>query len=598
LPEHAIWVGCQPVLDKLFPEIDFNFRHPEEILIAANENHLVVAGRDVWDRERIVTYGHPRRGRIPGAQAEFGTVNAVYTFLRDWLDVRWLWPGETGTDIIPKERIAFEPFEYRYHPQFRGRSGVLVASMPTTLQGYAHTDWSRVQRVFFDSLYGYPGGSGGHGFNDWWDRFHESHPEFFALQPDGTRSGYPGPGRQKMCQNNPGVWEQWLADVEARIEENPNVILFAAGISDNHPQGHCVCENCRAWDEPDAPPRRLMWQGLSQEYVSLSDRDVRFANELARLLRERFPTRDDYSVSILAYGAPTLEPPIKAVPDEKIVVAYVGNVGSVDRNCPDGTTTVDEQIAGWAATGAKIIFRPNWGGIANDLTRGQMPAVFFGEAMELFRFWAEHNGIGVYIDWLNEAWPTQGPLYYLLAHLAWDPYADGYAILDDYYRRGFGPAHEQLKAYWTFMEDTRNARVAAGLSHDIGWRAPGSSVYDEGFFRYAGGLLDEAETLLAAGPDIYRRRLAHVRAGLEFTRLMVDTANHWDRYIKSKKRDEEAAARVRANWEEIMPIARRQMIYQPRLNSTRNDMHPDGEFGLRDWKAPGDGRLNEFDRVP
>ncbi len=46
IPESAIWVGYQPVLKKLFPEVDFEFRHPEEILIAANEKHLVIAGRD------------------------------------------------------------------------------------------------------------------------------------------------------------------------------------------------------------------------------------------------------------------------------------------------------------------------------------------------------------------------------------------------------------------------------------------------------------------------------------------------------------------------------------------------------------------------
>ncbi|MCA1808813.1 MAG: hypothetical protein LC725_05080, partial [Lentisphaerae bacterium] len=41
LPDKAIWVGYQPALDKIFPELDFDFQHPEEILIAANDKHLV-----------------------------------------------------------------------------------------------------------------------------------------------------------------------------------------------------------------------------------------------------------------------------------------------------------------------------------------------------------------------------------------------------------------------------------------------------------------------------------------------------------------------------------------------------------------------------
>ena len=44
-PFRAVWVGYQHALDKLFPKIDFNFRQPEEILIAANTKHLVIVSQ-------------------------------------------------------------------------------------------------------------------------------------------------------------------------------------------------------------------------------------------------------------------------------------------------------------------------------------------------------------------------------------------------------------------------------------------------------------------------------------------------------------------------------------------------------------------------
>ncbi len=592
LPESAVWVGYQPVLDELFPDLDFDFEHPEEILISTDGSHLVIAGRDRWDPDKIVTVG--RRGNyVEGWQAEFGTVNAVYTFLRDQLEVRWLWPGETGLDILPMERIAFEPFEHRHHPQLRMRHGILRLSNPRDARGFAWGDWARFQRLFFDSLE--EGAT--HHFSDWWDRFHESNPEYFALQPDGTRSGFPSPGRAKMCQSNPELWEQWFEGVETRLEEDPNRVFFPAGFNDSNISGFCICENCLAWDEMDASPRRLVWEGLSQEYVALSDREVRFANELARLLRERYPGKG-YHVVTYAYG-PTTPAPVKAVADENVVISYVRNVGDIDRSCPD-ETPVTEQIAGWAAAGTKMIYRPNLGGAnANDLVHGQLPAVFFGKIMETFRFIADHRCIGVWIDTINEAWPTQGPFYYLMAHLAWDPYADGYAILDDYYRRGFGAAHEQVKAYWTFMEETRSARVEAGLSDSVGWRASGAEVYDEEFFRHAGRLLDEAEARLEGEPEIYRRRLAHVRAGLEFTRLRVDTYNQMERYRESREQDEEAADRVRANWAEMWRIGGEHMIYRHRLQNHRSGMHPEGEdMTFRDWKEPGDRRSGEIEQIP
>ncbi|MBN1672847.1 MAG: hypothetical protein JXR37_17515 [Kiritimatiellae bacterium] len=99
IPPHGIWVGYQPVLKRLFPSIDFTFTHPEEILIAANRDHVVIAGRDRWNPDRLNVRG--RDVEIHGKQFEYGTVNAVYTFLQDYLDVRWLWPGELGEDIVP-----------------------------------------------------------------------------------------------------------------------------------------------------------------------------------------------------------------------------------------------------------------------------------------------------------------------------------------------------------------------------------------------------------------------------------------------------------------------------------------------------------------
>ena len=44
LPERASWIGVQPVVKTLFPKTDFDFKHAEETLIAANEKHLLIAG--------------------------------------------------------------------------------------------------------------------------------------------------------------------------------------------------------------------------------------------------------------------------------------------------------------------------------------------------------------------------------------------------------------------------------------------------------------------------------------------------------------------------------------------------------------------------
>ncbi len=554
VPERAIWVGFQPKLKELFPKTDFDFKNPEEILIAANAHHLVIAGRDRWDPHHMVVKGRGDRP-IKGWQQEYGTVNAVYTFIQDYLDVRWLWPGETGEDIIRKEKIAFAPFEYRYHPKIRLRYSVLDWATPTDPRGVLSSDWSRLQRMLLDSancsyrIYV----PDGHWPLDW--KLHETHPEYFALQPDGTRGWQAYP---KVCKSNPAVWDYWLKDVEEQLKDDPTRTLFRGGVADGCLAGYCVCTNCKAWDAPEAEKRFLVWNTCRTNYVAMSDRQTRFANNLARKLRERYPDKD-YKVVMLAYG-PSTPAPLKNKPDDNVIVSFAPNwfaeMGEKDKYSQVGTTW-SQQFADWAATGANLWWRPNMPGAGGSYYG--LPDVPFGRVMESLRHVVKNNCTGIALSIFENSWPTQGPLYYLLAHLVWNPDQDGYKILDDYYRRGFGPAAGQLKAYWTLMEETRNRKIDGNLAF---WNA-----YDEAFFKRAAGLLDEADTVLAKQPEIYRKRMAHVRVGLDFTRLFVETMELREQYEASKKQDTKIADRLRENLTKLRDIVAAQSTNYMRISA-------------------------------
>ena len=543
LPEKAIWVGFQPKLKELFPKTDFDFKNPEEILITANDKNLAIVGRDRWDLQHMEVKCDYWPGKsIKGWQQEYGTANAVYTFIQDYLDVRWLWPGETGEDIIKRETIAFTPFEYRYNPKIRLRFGILLWATPTDPRGSISVDWSRLQRMQLDSsncMYRCFA-IDGHWTLDW--KLHETHPDYFALQPDGTRSGWPK-GMHKLCKSNPAVWDEWLKDVEKQLKEDPTRTLFRGGVMDGCVQGYCVCPNCLAWDVPEAEPRTLVWDGFSKEYVALSDRQVRFANQLARKLRERYPDKEDYKVLMLAYG-PSNPAPLKNKPDDNVIVLHCTNwfedLNDKDPRSPVGTTW-SKEFADWAAIGAHLWWRPNMPG-AGGYSYG-LPDVPFGRVMQSFRHVVKNNCDGIVLAVFDNCWPTQGPLYYMLAHLAWNPDQDGYKILDDYYRRGFGPAAGQLKAYWTLLEETRNRKVDDKLTFQ--------QAYDGVFYKRAAGLLDKADTVLAKEPEIYRKRVAHVRLGLDFTRLMVETMELKEQYEKGKKQDTKIADRLRENFKKL-----------------------------------------------
>lgn len=522
-PSQAIWIGVQPAVQKLFPGSNLEFQHPEEILLAANDKHVVIAGRDRW-----VT---------PEAQTEYGTVNAVYTFMQDQLGVRWLWPGELGEDVISKDRITIAPFEHRYHPQIRSREGVFhYSSLGNKGYGKSH-EWALRQRLQLGSL----AMEGGHGFGDWWERYHEKYPEIFALQPDGTRSGFPNPRTAKLCVSNPLVGKLWLEEVEAELNANPAKTVFNASPNDGWASGHCVCANCRAWDHPEGEPRRFNWYKLAEVHPALSDRDVTFANKMGTLLKAKYPEKD-YRVLMLSYGH-SRPAPVNARPADNVIMTLVANFygrsGLVDIGSTRGDTYRD-QFDAWTKLTSSFFWRPNTGSPAG--WQQGLPDLSTQQTIRDLKDVAAAGCLGIYIDGVWEHWATMGPQYYVMAQLVWDSKKDGQEILADYYQRGFGPAAGAVRAYYEGIEKARMAFTAKNLDGGV-FLFP--ELYTPELLEESQKRLEQAAAAVPAG-SVYQRRVAFVRVGLDYTRLVMENVRLMQGYWK--KKDEAVAKQVRDNW--------------------------------------------------
>jgi hypothetical protein len=586
LPDRAIWIGNQPALKEMFPQTDFTLRHPEETLIVANERHLVIAGRDRWDPAHTEAKG--RLSMKTDMQQEYGTANAVYSFIQEQLGVRWLWPGEE--DVPQQDTITLAPFEKRYHPTIRARAGMFTKlSLGDNKEGPDEL-WARFQRVQLDSLEI----SGGHGFGHWWEKYGREHPEYFAADPNGHRGALKRePRNTKLCASNPAVWRQWLAEVSEQIRAHPTQRIYNVSPNDGYTSGHCVCSNCLAWDHPDGEKVTWGWGGgLNHEGVSQSDRDVRFANTLARMLRQRFPDKDLY-VQLNAYGL-ARNPPIAEKPDDNVIISSVANF---HMRSPEARKLPMAQHAGWAKLAKHIMWRPNLGSQAG-LSWG-MPDVATLQAGEDFRFAADNHCIGLYFDLFWFHWATQGPHYYALAHLAWDPYADVPALMADYHQRGFGPAAPELKAYWELLERTRMEFVAEEPSRQRAYNIP--QKYTPELLARARGHLDAAAAKIAGADGKYRRRLDFVCRGFEFTELVVDTRRWMQQLEAAKGKDTKAKARVLANWKRAEQMKQEFPDFAINWQAVFREPTPDGKakrtMGLHP-KAPLSGRtLRELQRA-
>lgn len=505
-PDRAVWIGINPALAAVLPDADLEFPHPEEILILSTADHLVIAGRDRLAGEEEI-------------QVEFGTANAVYTFLHDHLEVRWFmpWPDSVWEDYPVQEAIVIPEMAWRFHPPFR--RWVMHPSRPVP--------WDRFHRLRLDS-YSY---HAGHGFTDWWEKYHEEHPDWFALRPDGSRTPQkwgdsPNPQAAKLCVSNPGVARQWIDNAEKLLNAHPERSMVSA--SPNDGGGFCVCDYCRAWDHPDAPP------GV------LTERYVKFWNILARGLKERFPDREVY-VGAYAYSA-YKSPPISAELEPNIVIGYVGHFPLAHDELSDREKA--DWLA-WADKASAIVFRPNlfhysggWIGL---------PTLSMNRTIEDFRFLAENQCIGLEVDTLPHSWATQGLQYYVMARLAYDPLQDGPALLNDFYQRAFGPAATPIKAYFELMEEAHE-RVLKDIRHSSGWAREAVAVYQK---LYTPDLLEKARTLLeqaaeaaADAPEKFPERIAYLTRGFEIVDLQIEIMQVMQRVRESEGKDVEAVTRA------------------------------------------------------
>jgi hypothetical protein len=497
-----IWLGANPAMPADLQKLT-KFDQREQIVIAVHGDDVVVAGNDV-----VV-------GKITLTPA---TREAVYTFLQKDLKVRWLWPGELGQDIVPMKTIELKDDVYRYQPQLVDRE-IRIANHAKGLAYYPKVDEElkkKMENLDLQSrqwLARQRGGRtlgiarAGHAFTTWYKQYGQTHPDYFALQPDGSRTPYPSAETVKIDPSNPAVWKQWLDNASATLNKYPSVHAISAAIDDSAYSGFCVCPVCESWDAKDGPKIELQWKGVKKEHVALTDRYAQFWNKIAAGLKEKFPDRDVY-VAVLAYCA-TRTPPLHTTLLDNIIVGFVGPLGSKD----DAARKEDLALwTQWSDKAAHLYWRPNmfnymWG----------LPALFAQRSGEDFAYLADHHLLALDIDSCQNDWSTQGLQYYLLAQLAWNPRADVKALEADYIERAFGkPSAPAMHRYFDSIEKAYVNLVNEAADLNRYQNLPVfMKVFNADLRRQLRADLNEAKK--AAASDLYRKRLAFIETGLNFT---------------------------------------------------------------------------------
>ena len=409
-----------------------------------------------------------------------GVSLSVYYFLEK-LGCRYLWPGRLGK-VIPKDESLWAPsmrlirapmaairhIRNRVALTDRDLTGMRNLGMGDLVDGYNE----RYQSAFFD----HPGNAGfyrwhgqrgkgkerewGHHFGGgFYERFSKSHPEFFALQPDGTRDQGQSPNRPRLCHSNPDLAAAVAAERIAHFKKNPKLEAASVALADGGFTGFCLCENCRKADPANAPPATMLfprYPGLpAVEYVSLTDRVLAFSNRIAEAVVKEMPDR---KLTMYAYSVYRL-PPVKVKPHPALAILHV----SMDYKKDSRREEARRTLAAWANFKNELFWRPNALFGFRDCYAPQNYARRMFDDTEILK---ANNMKGADFDCNEQHWAAKGLVYYMLSKALWNPDRLNYdAILEDYCRSGFGAAASSMMEYFAILEKTFDAAAANEMDY-------------------------------------------------------------------------------------------------------------------------------------
>ena len=496
-----ILIGDGDITKKL--GINTDILKPAGVMIKTGQNYIVITGAK----------------EVNGG----GVKKAVFELLEK-LGCRYLWPGEVGEVIPNKETIEIDGVDIVYNPPIpqRGvRWGNVLADRPLSgLEFLGVITKDEFGKLFSEKgknkgntgwflWYGVGGDfgiRGGHAFSWVYPKYGQEHPEWFALQADGTRDmSKVSPDRVRLCKSNPELIKAIAEYIIEQVKKNPNVKSVSISPNDGGYASFCMCEECKKLDPPNAPKIKMtIFKKPGEpareeiEYVSLTDRMVYFWNSIAEIVTKEYPdllfVADAYSV----YS----HPPVERKLHPNIVIRYV--------------PSTEEHWDDWKKAGAKYIFwRPN---ILHEggARRNVKPHVMVDRLCRLMKFFTDNGTIATDFDSILHHWSLHGLNYYAVAKLVWNPYLKPEEIIKDYCL-GFGKGAKYIEDYFlTIQYITENKKE---------WE-----IYD---FEKLREKLKKAEEAVKDELEIISR-INFLRIGLNF----VEVEFLLDEYVKKKETGE------------------------------------------------------------
>lgn len=462
-----IVLGMGPIAESLGVAPDPEALGEQGYTLQTSGQHIIIAGTPV-----------------------IGTLYGVFDFLEEFLGVRWYAPGVTRTPAVKNvsiphlDRTVTPAFLWRHtgFPWQEGETPFRPYVRDNSGKGDVEHPWG-VQHAFDGQCHSYftyidP------------DRDFDAHPEYFS-EIGGKRHKE----ETQLCLTNPEVLDLVTERMLKRMESMPGVRQHNFSQMDWY--NYCQCANCTA---------------MNERYGTTGGTQFWFVNQLAERTAKVFPEK---AIGTLAYTY-TEEPPVGLEMHPNVAVWLCHMFPSCDSH-PIETCPLDAEYKRRAIA---------WSGLTDhlyiwhytvDYAHYFAPFPNFRALAADLKFYEDIGVEGMYLQ--SGTWGGDfnllRPWYYM--KLAWNPYQDADALLQDFLEGYYGDASGPLYKYITMIHD----KVERENIHMHLYTNPGQGFLPDELLRTADGLFDRAEAAVAENAELLER--------VKVARMAVDYARFFPR---------------------------------------------------------------------
>ena len=335
------------------------------------------------------------------------------------------------------------------------------------------------------------------------------HPEWFSFR-NGRRPESVAAARGQLCLTAPGLLDEFVRRTRQLLNQQPSPRVISISPDDGY--NWCECPQCSRLDQQFSRGRRLpVAPGREEPFVG--DRLYWFCNQVASQLQISHP---QVQLIVLAY-INYVEPPDSLRPAPGIV-PFVCHYWPADYGRPIDDPASPENrrfleiLQRWTRTTPNLMLysytsKSLWWQLPRPILNATIADIRLCHRSGIRRFYCQST--------LSD-WEQDGPLYYLIGHLLWNPEANPEQLIDEWVQGMYGPAAAPMHQYYRALESSA-AASGQSFSDDPRHQVPG--LFDLQLLEQARRSLREA-ALLADTPLI-RNRIARTALWFEHSYWLV-----------------------------------------------------------------------------